>query len=37
MEDGGRGTEDGKFSYQVCAVDAAGNQACSDMVEVEVK
>jgi hypothetical protein len=37
MEDGGPGTEDGKFSYQVCAVDAAGNQACSDMVEVEVK
>ncbi len=27
----------GILSYQVCATDAAGNQACSEMVDVEVK
>jgi len=27
----------GMLSYQVCATDAAGNQACSEMVDVEVK
>ncbi len=27
----------GLLSYQVCATDAAGNQACSEMVDVEVK
>jgi hypothetical protein len=27
----------GMLSYQVCATDTAGNQACSEMVDVEVK
>lgn len=27
----------GALSYQVCATDAAGNQACSDPLQVEVK
>ena len=37
IDDGGPRPEDGKMSYQVCATDAAGNQACSEMVDVEVK
>jgi hypothetical protein len=37
IDDGGPRPEAGKMSYQVCATDAAGNQACSEMVDVEVK
>jgi hypothetical protein len=37
IDDGGPRPEDGKMSYQVCATDAAGNQACSEMVDAEVK